>query len=99
MRITMLRGVFLVLASASLWTCDLAFGQTSPPDGAPPDMSAQRRGPPPEALDACSGKKIGDLCSFVTPKRGTIEGTCKAPEGKPLACRPARRPPPPPQNQ
>jgi len=99
MRTTILRGVFSVLTSASLWTCNVSFGQTTAPDGAPPDMSGQHRGPPPEALDACSGKKMDDVCSFNAPKRGTIEGTCKAPEGKPLACRPARRPPPPQQNQ
>jgi hypothetical protein len=99
MRRTMHRGAALILTSASFWMCAGTFAQTPPPDAAPPDMSAEHRGPPPEALAACSGKKVDDTCSFATPRRGTIEGTCKAPEGKPLACRPARRPPPPVQSQ
>ncbi len=34
-----------------------------------------RQGPPPEALNACSGKSQGDNCSFTTP-RGTMNGNC-----------------------
>lgn len=48
----------------------------------------RRRGPPPEALDACSDKSQGDYCTFEAP-HGTVEGTCWAPrEDLPLACRP-----------
>lgn len=44
-------------------------------------------GPPPEALAACKGQSAGKDCSFTTP-RGNEVGTCWAPEGKPLACKP-----------
>jgi hypothetical protein len=54
------------------------------------DGSTQRRGPPPEALAACQGKKPSDACAFGSP-RGTENGACFQPEGShPLACRPAR---------
>ena len=53
----------------------------------------QQRGgqPPAEALAACKTAKQGDACSF-TGDRGKATGTCEAPEGKPLACRPSGAP-------
>ncbi|MCK9260615.1 MAG: hypothetical protein RBT39_12675 [Azoarcus sp.] len=49
------------------------------------------RKPPQEALDACKSLSNGADCSFNAPS-GTVSGTCAAPEGKPLACRPADAP-------
>lgn len=41
-----------------------------------------RRGPPPEAIEACSGRGDGDTCGFSTP-RGQMTGTCRTvPEGQ-----------------
>ncbi len=48
-------------------------------------------GPPPEALKVCEAKKSGDACHFTTP-RGKEDGSCWAPEGRPLACRPKGAP-------
>jgi hypothetical protein len=48
-------------------------------------------GPPPEALAVCSSLKSGDACSFKGRDRD-LKGTCWAPPGKPLACRPSDRP-------
>ena len=48
----------------------------------------EHRGPPPGALAACKSAANGAACSFTSP-RGAETGTCGAPEGKPLACRPA----------
>lgn len=67
-----------------------AFAQ--PPEGPPP--RGERRGPPPEALAACKTAKAGADCSFTQGERST-KGSCWAPEGKPLACRPKDMPPPP----
>jgi len=67
-----------------------------PPSGPPP--GGEHRGPPPEALAACKTLKAGADCSFTHESRA-IKGSCWAPEGRPLACRPANmgdRPPPPP---
>jgi hypothetical protein len=50
------------------------------------------RGPPPEALAACKALTSGNDCSFTSP-HGAVKGTCWAPEGKPLACKPAGAPP------
>ncbi len=81
-------GALALVASAAL-----AFAQSaSSPTGAnmpsgPTSGAQQHRQPPPEALDACKALKAGQDCSFTSP-RGAEQGTCFAPEGKPLACRP-----------
>jgi hypothetical protein len=51
------------------------------------DADRPRGGPPPEALAACSTLKPGQDCSFRGRERD-LKGTCWAPQGKPLACRP-----------
>lgn len=48
-------------------------------------------GPPPEALAACKTLKSGEDCNFSSPQ-GNLKGSCWAPEGKPLACRPLNAP-------
>ncbi len=52
-----------------------------------------RGGPPAEALAACKSLKASDACSFTADK-GVASGTCEAPQGRPLACRPANAPAP-----
>lgn len=47
-------------------------------------------GPPPEMLKACVGKSSGDSCSATGPQGRSVSGTCFAPQGRPLACRPQR---------
>jgi hypothetical protein len=49
------------------------------------------RPPPKEALDSCKSLSVGQACSFSSP-RGAVNGTCWAPEGKPLACNPKDAP-------
>ena len=51
----------------------------------------EHRKPPPEALDACKTLKSGQDCGFTSP-RGAVKGSCFAPEGKPLACKPKNAP-------
>ena len=74
-------------------------GQGAPGSMAPGQSQAQgqggqaqgqggRRGPPPEALQACASQAAGASCSFTSP-HGQVTGTCWAPEGRALACRPA----------
>jgi hypothetical protein len=86
----------LLLVAAGMVTAAV-FAQPQPPQGG---ASGARRGPPPEALKACEGRKSGDACSFTSP-RGKAEGSCWAPDtSKPLACRPKDAPPgPPPQGK
>ena len=36
-----------------------------------------RRGPPPEAFEACEDKSEGDTVSITTPHGDTIDATCK----------------------
>lgn len=63
------------------------------PSGAPPadGQQQQHRKPPQEALDACKSLKAGQDCNFTSP-RGAVKGSCFAPEGRPLACRPKDAP-------
>ena len=53
----------------------------------------ERRGPPEVALQACASAVQGDPCSFEGRRGENLEGSCEAPEGKPLACRPSDAPP------
>jgi hypothetical protein len=50
--------------------------------------------PPAESLAACKSLSAGQACSF-TGARGAVSGTCFAPQGRELACRPSNAPPPP----
>ena len=58
--------------------------------------SAQPAGgnaPPAEALEACKTLASGAACKSNGPQ-GAYQGSCWAPEGKPLACKPAGGQPP-----
>jgi len=51
-------------------------------------------GPPPQMLDACTGKEKGADCSFTSPRSGDeMKGTCqpRRDDAEQLACRPAGR--------
>jgi len=63
------------------------------PAGPPPG----HRGPPVEAVSACTGLAADATCTFTHRER-TVTGTCVAPPGGAsggLACRPDAMPPPP----
>jgi hypothetical protein len=68
----------------------------------PKEGEPKRKVPPPEAVAACSAKKVGAACRF-TLKENQVTGACHpGPEGA-MACRPNRgtrpsplAPPPPP---
>jgi hypothetical protein len=77
-----------VLAIGCLWACT-ATAQPKEEEGG----EGPRRGPPPEALAACKSLAAGNECT-VALGSNTLKGTCWAPEGKPLACRPAGAPVP-----
>lgn len=52
-----------------------------------------KRVPPQQAIDACSNKNAGDICSFVGRKNNNKEGICrKPPQQDKLVCVP--NPPP-----
>jgi hypothetical protein len=63
---------------------------------AEPKEEGRRRGPPPQAFDACKAKKADDACE-VSFRERKLTGKCTAtPEG-PLVCRPDRPMGPPPE--
>jgi hypothetical protein len=68
----------LIFANASL---------AQPAPAADGTNTQPRKGPRPEAIAACKSLVSNDACTFEAP-RGTVKGTCFAPEGKSLACRP-----------
>lgn len=73
---------FIVVAGT---LCVGLLAQAQPPD----DSNRGRRGgPPPEAIEACSGASEGQACTVDTP-HGTLEGTCRqVPDLDELACVP-----------
>lgn len=96
----------LFIARGTAVLCALAFASGllwAQPSGAPPaknnnsnsgnqqQQPPQHRGPPQEALDACKALKSGQDCNFTSP-HGAVKGSCFAPEGRPLACRPKDAP-------
>lgn len=79
----------IALAAASLG----AVAQSQEGRGPPPGG-----GPPPEAIKACTKLAAGAACSFAGRGGQKLTGSCFAPPGRVLACRPARGPggaPPP----
>ncbi|MBS1963784.1 MAG: hypothetical protein JST04_16355 [Bdellovibrionales bacterium] len=56
-------GIGLVMVG-SVFAVDSA---EKPPAGRPPMGMMGHRGPPPEALEACKGKKADDACEFSPP--------------------------------
>jgi hypothetical protein len=78
------RLIALTLFAGALTACCALSAQ-------PTDGSGVPRRPPAEALDACKSVSSGKECSFSSPQ-GKITGTCWAPEGKPLACKPKDAP-------
>jgi hypothetical protein len=72
----------VAVATALLSAC--ACAQPTGGNGRPP-------GPPPEALAACKAAAAGTACNFNSPQ-GAVSGSCWAPEGKPLACKPSKPP-------
>ncbi|GJM14752.1 MAG: hypothetical protein DHS20C13_00790 [Thermodesulfobacteriota bacterium] len=53
----------------------------------------KRRGPPPEAVEACEAQSVGDTCAFISPKGDSIAGVCEIMRGDVIACLPDNRPP------
>ncbi|NDR58918.1 hypothetical protein [Aliiruegeria sabulilitoris] len=53
-------------------------------------------GAPPEALEACSGKVVGDACQMtIRGKEDTVSGQCIETPDKKVACLPEGAPRPP----
>jgi len=53
-----------------------------------------RKGPPEAALSACQGLQVEQACTFISPRRGEVSGTCVIPKNgeSTLACKPERKP-------
>ncbi len=62
---------------------------------AEPEERPERRGPPPEAMEACGDLAEGDSCSFTGRRGESLTGSCFAPprDEAVLACRPDNAPP------
>ncbi len=69
----------LSLVAISGW----ASGQGGPGGG--------KKGPPPEAIEACEGKSVGDSVEFTGRRGETVEATCQEKDGQ-LAAVPKNAP-------
>ena len=60
----------------------------------PEQESGKRRGPPPEAIEACADQAEGAACTF-SGRRGDVSGSCIVPPNgeEALACAPEGGPP------
>ena len=78
------KSIACALALATLITVDTATAQPGGNEG-------ERRGPPPEAIEACADKIEGDVCAFNGRRAESLEGTCFVPPGDDgeLACKPS----------
>ena len=75
------------VAIAALALC-ASFGIAMAQDVADDGPPQRPRQPPQAALNACRALTANATCSFAAQGR-TITGSCFAPQGRPLACRPA----------
>lgn len=74
---TMLVLTFTILSTATVY----AFG----------DKKGRPQGPPPEAIEACEGKAVGDAVEFTGRRGETLEATCQEIDGQ-LVAVPDNRP-------
>lgn len=88
-----MKTIYVVVAATGLASLGLA--ATRAPADALDGRDMPRRGPPPEAIEACADKSEGEACSVEIPGMDeVIEGTCvpalRGEEGE-LFCRPSHR--------
>lgn len=53
----------------------------------------ERRGPPPESIEACASLSLDQVCSFTSPRSGDeVSGMCvlRKDDDSQLACKPER---------
>lgn len=82
-----MKRLFLAILTTTL-IGGIAFAE----DGADDRQKRELRRPPAAALEACESAVQGDPCSFEGRHGDPVEGSCEAPDDKPLACRPERTP-------
>lgn len=70
--ITLKGPIMKALPLIALLLCTSAFAN---PDRKPDPQ--KRRGPPPEAFEACRGKAAGATVEMKTPRGDTVSGTCR----------------------
>lgn len=79
--------IFTAIFIASMISASLSYAE--------PGGRGRPQGPPPEAIEACSGLSEGDACSFTGRRDDVVEGTCmvsrRGDEG--LVCAPEGGPP------
>lgn len=89
--LTALKGLVRIpalLVPAVLMVASCASAQ---PPGGDDQSRGDRRGPPPEATEACSSLSEGDSCSFEDREGESLSGQCFMPpndDRATLACRP-----------
>lgn len=83
-----------VLFKSSHWPAEITqdsfpgFDRTMDARPPVPDNRDGRRGPPPEAYQACAGKSAGSTSQFIDSRGETITGACEKEENGKLVLRP-----------
>ena len=81
------RSVLTIAALCAIWIP--AFAQE-----ADDEQRDKRRGPPPEAIEACTAAVEGDACAFEGRRGESLEGMCAVTREEAMACRPEGGRPP-----
>jgi hypothetical protein len=83
-----------LLVTGMLAAASISLTAAAQSDDGEERQKGKRRGPPPEAIEACANQSEGEVCSF-TGRRGDMTGVCFAPtrDDAELACAPEGGPP------
>ena len=80
----------LVLTTLGLSLVLSACASAEPPAGS--REGRDRRGPPPEAFEACASASEGSSCSFSGRRGEAVQGVCEIVRDEQLACVPENAP-------
>jgi hypothetical protein len=85
--------IFSAICAVNLMVTLLATNSYAEPQNQPQQQPpCEHRKPPQPAIDACNGKKAGDLVSFIGRYKEKVNGTCAQMDDV-LAARPEGSPP------
>jgi hypothetical protein len=92
MRLNLVKIAAVLAVSITLFGSVIALAQTSNGQTSAKGAGDNKgKGPPPQMIVACANMTAGATCTATGPEGRAISGTCFAPQGRPLACRPTNK--------
>jgi hypothetical protein len=87
----MIKKNLLGTAVVVLFLAGTSYGQESTEQGQGSGGQHSHRAPSQAAIDACSGKAVGDTCNYTNAKGEEKSGTCANSKDNQLFCKRARK--------